>query len=103
MRYVNIPFYGISTPSAAQIASALSVLDNKENGTVFVHCRRGSDRTGIVLACYRISHDGWQNTKALGEAKGFGMTWLAVGMRHFIEGYRPPLQNASTAGPAAAN
>lgn len=103
MKYVNIPFYGISTPTPAQVANALSVLNDKVNGAVFVHCRRGADRTGLVIASYRISHDGWANEKALGEAKGFGMTWLAAGMRHFIQGYRAPVQNASAGDPATVN
>jgi tyrosine-protein phosphatase SIW14 len=100
MKYVNVPFYGISTPPPAQVANALSVLNNKDNGTVFVHCRRGSDRTGTVIAAYRVSHDGWQNAKALAEAKGYGMTFLAVGMHHFISDYRAPVQNADAADPA---
>ena len=99
MKYVNIPFYGISTPTPAQVSNALSVLDNKDSGVVFIHCRRGADRTGTVVACYRVKHDGWQNTKALGEAKGYGLTFLAVGMHHFISDYRAPLQNASTGDP----
>jgi tyrosine-protein phosphatase SIW14 len=102
MKYVNIPFYGISTPSAAQVANALSILSNKDNGSVFVHCRRGSDRTGTVIAAYRVSHDGWNNAKALDEAKGYGMTFLAVGMHHFIRDYRAPVQNADAAATAPA-
>jgi tyrosine-protein phosphatase SIW14 len=101
MKYVNVPMYGISKPSAAQIESALSVLNAKNAGTVFVHCRRGADRTGTVIACYRVAHDGWNNAKALGEAKGFGLTWLATGMHSLISSYRPPLQNASAAGDAS--
>lgn len=101
MKYVNVPFYGISTPSAVQIANALSILNNKDNGAVFVHCRRGADRTGTVVAAYRVSHDGWTNDKALHEAKDFGMTWIATGMHHFIRDYRAPVQNADIAAPAA--
>jgi tyrosine-protein phosphatase SIW14 len=101
MKYVNVPMYGISKPSAAQIESALSVLNDKDAGTVFVHCRRGADRTGTVIACYRVAHDRWDNSKALGEAKGFGLTWLATGMHSVISSYRPPLQNASAAADAS--
>jgi len=101
MKYVNIPFYGISTPSPAQVANALSILNNKDNGTVFVHCRRGADRTGTVIAAYRVGHDGWANGKALDEAKGYGLTFIAVGMHHFIRDYRAPVQNADATAATA--
>jgi protein tyrosine/serine phosphatase len=34
-------------------------------GPVYVHCRKGHDRTGVVIACFRIAHDGWSNEKAI--------------------------------------
>ncbi len=103
MKYVNIPMQGISTPTPDVIAKALSVLNDKDAGAVFVHCRRGADRTGTVIACYRISHDRWDSVKALQEAKDLGMAWIAKGMQHYIRDYKAPVQNASAADPAGTN
>jgi uncharacterized protein (TIGR01244 family) len=100
MRYVNIPMLGMHTPNPEDVSKALAVLDDKEAGPVFVHCRRGADRTGTVVACYRITHDHWENQKALGEAKTFGMAWIQKAMQHYVMSYRPPVQNADA---AAAN
>jgi hypothetical protein len=55
---------------------------------VFVHCKEGKDRTGTVVACYRIVADGWGNRKALSEAKSLGMHWYALGMKSYILGFR---------------
>jgi protein tyrosine/serine phosphatase len=33
------------------------MLQNKSRGPIFIHCRRGADRTGTVVALYRIEHD----------------------------------------------
>ena len=90
MRYISLPLSGIEPPSDRQIAHALAIIEDAGNGPVFVHCRRGADRTGTVIACYRISHDGWQNRQALDEARGFGMSWIERGMRSFVLHYRPP-------------
>ena len=65
-------------------AAVLSLLNDNSAWPVFVHCRRGADRTGTAIACYRIAHDHWTNQQALGEAKTFGMSSLEVAMQHFI-------------------
>lgn len=97
MRYVNIPMNGFTGPDPKQVALALAVLNSGE--TAFVHCRQGRDRTGTVIACYRMSHDRWSNERALEEANAYGLHWFEVGMKHFIETYSPKAPDA----PALAN
>jgi len=87
MRYISIPLNGRTAPSDAQIAQALAVIADSANGPVFIHCRRGADRTGTVIACYRIAHDQWPNQKALEEAHGFGMSWTEFGMKNYVLHY----------------
>jgi tyrosine-protein phosphatase SIW14 len=89
MRFVSIPMRGLSAPTQEQLSKALSVLEDSNSWPVFVHCRRGSDRTGTVLACYRIAHDHWQNQKALAEAKTYGLSSFERAMRSFIEHFQP--------------
>jgi tyrosine-protein phosphatase SIW14 len=36
-------------------------------GSILVHCWHGSDRTGTVVALYRMSVDGWPRDKAVAE------------------------------------
>ena len=57
MRFVSIPMLGLSKPTDDQIARALAILTDDAAVPVFVHCRRGADRTGTVIACYRIALD----------------------------------------------
>ena len=72
IRYDMSPLSSFTAPSEAAIAHALSLLVNPSSAKIYVHCLRGKDRTGTVIACYRIQHDGWDNQKALAEAKSYG-------------------------------
>jgi protein tyrosine/serine phosphatase len=75
MKYVNVPMSGRTAPTEAQISEVLGILERsgEGGGPVFVHCKRGADRTGVVIASYRIDSDGWDNAHALSEAKERGM------------------------------
>ncbi len=89
MDYRNLPLREFSAPTAAQIKTLLDLIDQNNSQKIFVHCRRGKDRTGTVIACYRIQHDGWTNQRALEEAHMLGMSSLEYGMRSFILHFTP--------------
>lgn len=89
MKYINVPMHGVVSPSDEQVRKALALFDDAAAGPVFVHCRRGADRTGTVIGCYRVAHDHWQNAQALKEARSFGMSWTQVGLKHYLSGFRP--------------
>lgn len=90
MHYVHVPMAGLSAPSDPQITTVLAVLNDTSAWPVFVHCRRGADRTGTVIACYRIAHDHWDNEKALKEARLHGMSGIEHAMKQYILRFEGP-------------
>jgi hypothetical protein len=42
-----------AAPTPKQVLEALSVLEDQKNGKVFIHCSKGKDRTGLLVALYR--------------------------------------------------
>ena len=92
--YTNFPMHGQGTPSREQINQLLSVVDSF-SGPVFVHCRFGCDRTGTIVACYRIAHDHWSNDLALREAKRYGISRWEFLMKRFVRNFAPLTQPAS--------
>jgi len=49
-----------------------------EAGPVLVHCQHGADRTGTVMAMYRIIFEGWSKEAALDELRNGGYGYHAV-------------------------
>ena len=106
MRYLNFPMNGFDTPTTGQIEGVLNLLDRDEH--IFIHCKRGQDRTGTVIAAYRISRESWPNAKAMAEAERSGLHWYEHGMKRFIWAYHrdaglntaPGVDTSATAGRA---
>jgi protein-tyrosine phosphatase len=110
MKYVSVPMTGLTAPTEAQISTILGILEANhagDQGGVFVHCKRGADRTGVVIASYRIDHDGWDNAHALSEAKARGMSFFQFPRMSYISAFRPRTLEANTSaagiGVAAAS
>lgn len=60
---------------ATDLARALFLIEqNQKHGAVLVHCYHGADRTGIVIAMYRIIQQNWTIEQAKQEMQegGFG-------------------------------
>jgi protein-tyrosine phosphatase len=89
MQYVNVPMTGLTPPTEPEITKILALLEDGTAGAVFVHCMRGADRTGAVIAAYRINHDHWDNSRALKEAMPFGMSFFQLPRQNFIRKFQP--------------
>ncbi len=72
MKYVTIPMSHFKAATKDQMDKFLSVVNNPESQPVFVHCHQGQDRTGTMVAVYRINHEGWTASKAYNEMVNYG-------------------------------
>ena len=72
-------------PTKAQMAEGVASL---QDGRVWlIHCRRGCDRTGTFVACYRVSTKELSKADAIKEATACGMSRLEFAMHDFLEDY----------------
>ncbi len=93
MRFVSIPWNARRGPNDPQVAEFLELLRANPERKIFVHCKAGKERTGVMIAAYRIAVQGWTAPQALDEMEFFGIRgfWFAHlknYIRHFPERLR---------------
>ena len=64
MRFVGLPWSTSGEPSHEQVVTLLALLRANRDGKTFVHCRVGADRTGVMVALYRLSFSHWNTAQA---------------------------------------
>ena len=94
IKYVGIPWSAMHKPTTAQIVEFLDLVRANPNTRIFVHCRRGADRTGVMIAAYRISVEHEAVTEAIAEMRQFHYAWLFLPqLKHYVELLPALLQN----------
>jgi tyrosine-protein phosphatase SIW14 len=71
MRYAPIPWSSFHRPENRDVAGFLELLRANPDQKVFVHCREGADRTGVMIAAFRITDEHWTPVQALEEMHAF--------------------------------
>ncbi|HYG80360.1 MAG TPA: sulfur transferase domain-containing protein [Pyrinomonadaceae bacterium] len=87
LRYFNVPLGRFGRPTDEQVERVMALINAPENGVVFVHCAKGRDRTGTIVAVYRITRDRWTGGQAKKEAERYGMKFWQRRMKDYIEDY----------------
>jgi protein tyrosine phosphatase (PTP) superfamily phosphohydrolase (DUF442 family) len=83
IKYIHIPL-GFKGPSLLKVAQFLNIVNNPANQPVFVHCRYGADRTGALVAVFRVIHDHWTFNQAYTEMRSHHFKpWLA-GLKRMV-------------------
>lgn len=77
---VEIPILTWSLEIGEVVEVLQAIRDAKK--PVLIHCQHGADRTGLMVAMYRIVEQGWSKEKAIDEMKngpyGFHSIWFHI-------------------------
>jgi tyrosine-protein phosphatase SIW14 len=85
MRFVNIPVLGWSAPDDAKVAQFLRLVQQDPMQKIFIHCYYGEDRTGVMVATYRIAQQNWTPEQAAAEMNSFGFHYhLYRAMKSYV-------------------
>lgn len=73
MTYDPLPWY-CPFPSDKVFERFIEIIRENPGKKIFVHCRFGDDRTGMMIAAYRMGEQGWTAQEAMQEMREFGYT-----------------------------
>jgi tyrosine-protein phosphatase SIW14 len=101
----------LSSRFDSEINQILAILANPAQKPVYVHCRHGQDRTGLVIGLERVFNEGWTPSAAWNEmlAHGFHVGFLGLSDYFFRKtGWNPTDGSGSSAdsgtgGPGASD
>ena len=87
MRYASIPWSARDDPDNRQVAEFLALLRDRPETKVFAHCKLGRDRTGVMIAAFRIACLNWTPEQAVEEMESFGFCGGLASSHHHLEKY----------------
>ena len=74
----SVPMNAMSIREADVISALRLIKTGEAKGPVLVHCKHGADRTGVVIAMYRILYQGWTKEQAIDEMEHGGFNFHSV-------------------------
>lgn len=92
LEYVGIPIMasvGSKPPRKTQLKRFFDTVFDPSKQPVYIHCKYGKDRTGMMAALYRIEHEGWTNSKAIEEMQAFGYHNFFRDLIGYVRDYQP--------------
>lgn len=93
---LHVDWVDKTPPTQAQIHDILDFMTKPENQPAYIHCLAGQNRTSVAVACYRMAVEGWPLSKAMDEAKSFGMHTQS--QLDFVTQYASDLQAGNIQG-----
>lgn len=85
--YVNIPLRRTRPIPPESIKQFLDIVQDPANRPVYVHCRAGRDRTGAMIAIYRMQASNWSAAQAMREMKTFGFNPMFKSLSNSVSGF----------------
>lgn len=87
MRSIEIPLSVLKKINTDDVNRIIDIIADPDNQPVYVHCKHGQDRTGIIIAAYRIKIEGWSLKEAEAEMQAFGFNDMWQNLKEFIREY----------------
>lgn len=84
IRFIHIPT-GFNAPQLGTILAFLGVVTNPKMQPVYIHCRFGEDRTGMMIGLYRVIVQNWSYDQAYDEMRKHNFKPFLHSLKHTVE------------------
>jgi tyrosine-protein phosphatase SIW14 len=85
MKEIAAPIASRAQPDSSSVQLALDTLADSANMPIFVHCAKGQDRTGAIIALHRIFNQGWDAQDAKDDMEAHGYDNALLAMKEYFE------------------
>jgi len=83
--FFHEPMNGLQTPNDNEVNDILAKMNDTSLTPVYVHCMEGVDRTGLIIALYRVIYEGWTPKDAHDEMMMRGFKSILIAMKDYFE------------------
>jgi len=78
LQFISREMSSTQSPTDNEVNDILSILEDQSNYPIFIHCKLGEDRTGLIVALYRVLDQKWAAQDAYNE-------WVQDGFHVFLK------------------
>jgi tyrosine-protein phosphatase SIW14 len=92
LKYVELPLRAdlidSDPPTDDELKRFFDIVLDPARQPVFIHCMGGKDRTGTLMAVYRMEIDGWTREEAIEEMQAFGFHDYYDDLMEYVQKYK---------------
>src|SRR5262249_12221947 len=85
LRFISEPMSAVWKVNDDQVDRILGILADPARRPIYVHCRHGKDRTGLVIGLFRVLNEGWAPEDAYAEMLDHGFHPELVMLKEYFE------------------
>jgi protein tyrosine phosphatase (PTP) superfamily phosphohydrolase (DUF442 family) len=98
MKYIGIP-WTCQAPSDSITARFLQAIRENPDKKIFVHCQHGIDRTGLMIAAFRMADQGWTPEQARREMEAYGFDYAHRRYCSAVDSYETSFMQSYSTSP----
>lgn len=86
IKAISVPINTWNIKDSKVVDALRAIRAAEQNGPVLLHCQHGADRTGLIVAMYRLIYQQWSKEAALEELTqgGYGYHALWKNIPHYL-------------------